>query len=549
MRPGALAEDVARAAWLPPAPAALLALARGNWEHIRRDPGAVTLLLGLPAAHHLPFSSTLANQLLQEPEILDAAVAHLRRDGEAALLLTVDYRRVPILDVALAYAHTASALAAKIAGCDCDQAWVCGLLAPLGWLAVAAHDPCEAAACLEDPAHADDAAQTERRRWGLDQSELTRRLAWHCTLPSWLRCVIGHLGLPPDVAERLGAARNLFRITQLAVVAVERSGRGLGLATGAEAGDLARSLDIPVPEAELPRTFHDGPLASPPGLTEILALHAENRRLHSSPALASLEKENDALHQVLTEQRGREDTRLHNKKLAALAEFAAGAGHEINNPLAVISGQAQYLLGHEQDEARKKALDTIIAQTHRIHSLLRDLMQFARPPAPQMRAVDLERLLDEVATSLGDFAQQQQVRIQLREENETGQAPLAPRPCHVEGDANQLKMALTNLIRNAIEAAGKEGWVRVRLVKHTQHVEVSIEDSGSGPNEQQRLHLFDPFYSGRSAGRGRGLGLPIAWSLVRQQGGSLYLASAEGETTRFVLTLPFPESCLKSLAS
>jgi signal transduction histidine kinase len=74
----------------------------------------------------------------------------------------------------------------------------------------------------------------------------------------------------------------------------------------------------------------------------------------------------------------------------------------------------------------------------------------------------------------------------------------------------------------------------------TGYVEVLIEDSGRELPPQQREHLFDPFYSGRSAGRGAGLGLPTAWSLTRQQGGDVYLSSQPGEPTRFVMRLPLP---------
>jgi two-component system, NtrC family, sensor kinase len=235
-------------------------------------------------------------------------------------------------------------------------------------------------------------------------------------------------------------------------------------------------------------------------------------------------------------------------KLRALAEFAAGAGHEINNPLAVISGQAQYLLAHENEPSRRAALDKIIVQTQRIHTLLRDLMQFARPPAANRRAVDMVRLIDEVATALADHALHHQVRLKVREEQDTN-PPLAPPTCLVLADAGQVKTALTCLVRNAIEAAGAEGWASVRLVESGGQVHVLIEDSGLALPDEQREHLFDPFYSGRPAGRGPGLGLPTAWSLARQQNGDVYLASEPGEPTRFVLRLPRPAEHSGALAS
>ena len=87
----------------------------------------------------------------------------------------------------------------------------------------------------------------------------------------------------------------------------------------------------------------------------------------------------------------------------------------------------------------------------------------------------------------------------------------------------------------------KAGWASLRVEAPDAHsLRFVVEDNGKGLSEIDRTHLFDPFYSGRQAGRGRGLGLPTSWALARQQGGDVYLASQEGETTRFVLRLPLP---------
>jgi signal transduction histidine kinase len=286
------------------------------------------------------------------------------------------------------------------------------------------------------------------------------------------------------------------------------------------------------------------PLApAPVTLTEFLTLQAENRRLRARGTVGRLEDELDQLHRTLEAQRGREEERLRESKLKALAEFAAGAGHEINNPLAVISCQAQHLLHHEAEPERRTALEKIVAQTQRIHALLRDLMQFARPAAPVRRRVDLLRIVDEVATALGELAHKHQVRLLCREEG-----PTAPPPCLVDVDEKQVRTALSCLVKNAVEAAGADGWVRLRLEQDGGRVSVAVEDSGPGLTDAQREHLFDPFYSGRSAGRGPGLGLPTAWALARQQGGEVLLASQPGETTRFILRLPIPEEPRDALA-
>src|SRR5262249_6858338 len=155
--------------------------------------------------------------------------------------------------------------------------------------------------------------------------------------------------------------------------------------------DLSRSLAWESPK-------------SVPFLRDLLALAAEILRLRGAPVLEHLEHERDELERALEKMRSGEATRLKAQKLRSLAEFAAGAAHEINNPLAVISGQAQYLLGHESDSSRQRSLQTIISQTQRVHQVLNDLMQFARPSQPQRQVIDVCNLVREALLSLHDCA-------------------------------------------------------------------------------------------------------------------------------------------------
>jgi signal transduction histidine kinase len=311
-----------------------------------------------------------------------------------------------------------------------------------------------------------------------------------------------------------------------------------------------------------------------PLLRDLLALAAENRRLSSAVALERLECDVDSLHQALRRRKGEEAERLQALKLSALAEFAAGAGHEINNPLAVISGQAQYLLSHadeggaapeengvrEEDgqspavatrpptlapETRRKALQTIIGQTKRIHQLLSGLMQFARPPRPRKEALNVPGVVREVAASLQELAIQRRVRLVCPElappapMNGSGPGPDACTPVTIFADRHQVGTALACLLRNAIEAAPPDGWAGVRLeTPGPDRLELVVEDNGSGPSPPEREHLFEPFYSGRSAGRGKGLGLAMAWRLAREHGGDVRFDALPGGPTRFVLSLP-----------
>jgi signal transduction histidine kinase len=99
-------------------------------------------------------------------------------------------------------------------------------------------------------------------------------------------------------------------------------------------------------------------------------------------------------------------------------------------------------------------------------------------------------------------------------------------------------MTLHCLLRNAIEAAPAEGWVGVRVQVFADALEFIVEDNGLGPTPAARQHMFDPFFSGRSAGRGRGLGLPTAWRLAQLNGGHVRFEDAGPGLTRFVCRFP-----------
>jgi two-component system NtrC family sensor kinase len=401
--------------------------------------------------------------------------------------------------------------------------------------------------CLPPGAPSSDiAARLQRELWGLDQSAIARRLAVGWRLPPWLTAIAGHLGMPLDVARTMGADPEGFQVVQLAVTLVEQAGHGLHLPVGASRDDLARALDLSAADIQhvldqilerlpwiVPPKDWRSPSPSPGGaslLPDVLRLAADNRKLIGAPIQDRLHADLDALHEATRKQYADQEKQLHKRKLAALAELAAGAGHEINNPLAVISGQAQYLLTGEQEPSRKKALQTIIGQTQRIHQTLTQLMQFARPSAPHKQRLDLGGLLREVISSLQPLADDRQVRVLCTEPDQA---------LTLLVDPGQIRTTLVALLRNAIEASPASGWASVRIeARPGLGLMVVVEDNGPGPSVLDREHLFDPFYSGRKAGRGRGLGLPTAWQLSRQHGGDLTFDAATTSPTRFVLTLP-----------
>jgi two-component system NtrC family sensor kinase len=567
VRVPALGEAASQLPWLSPCAASLLALARSQsaetWDLVRNDPGAVLLVVRQTARTLASVRPSFSWGVLQDPGILDGAVRLLgktsgrrSRDTPANGLAAgadltpstvhfVDWNQPsvqPVYRASLAYARMAHDIAARSGRCHPEAGWVAGLLAPLGWLAACAIDSDAVAHCLADPALAQNPIAVQQRWWGNDQAGIARRLIRHWRLPRWLAVVVGHLGLPLEIAQGLDADADLFRVVQLAVSLVQQQGRGLHLMVGAEAADhisalgiscqdreaLVRDLDRP---AELPGPAQGWQAPqSVPLLNDLLHLAAENQRLLSAPALEQLERDQDLLHQALEKQRTGEAQRLRELKLQALAEFAGGAAHEINNPLAVISGQAQYLLAHDEDPARQRALQAIIGQAQRIHQVLNELMQFARPAKPKKQVVDVRILLREVMLALGDLALHKHIQLSCADPDQA---------IHLNVDPDQARTALHCLLRNAIEAAPSGGWAKVSVqTPGPDRLELIVEDNGAGPNPTYHDQLFDPFYSGRQAGRGRGLGLPTAWRLAREQEGEVRFDDVAGGPTRFILSLP-----------
>jgi signal transduction histidine kinase len=351
-------------------------------------------------------------------------------------------------------------------------------------------------------------------------------------LPPWLVGTIGFLRLDPGDT---GAPSGLVHVVQSAVAAAEFTLGSLGLtdARGLERhGSLAtEALALAGSDAERPAHRSVETRAAPAWLmTRLLRATAEASRVSAAVWLSESESCVDRLADALAEVRADFQVRVRDARLEGLAAFAAGASHEINNPLAVIRGHAQLLLAREDDPDRRRQLESIVRQTRRVHDLLHGTLLFARPPRPAPIPTPLAGWLSETVAAHAPDAEAKGVSLDcdgFPSGAEWGQF-----------DPTQARQALDHLIRNAVEAAPVGGWVRVSARREGGTVTIAVEDSGPGPAEADLDHLFDPFFSGREAGRGRGLGLAVAWRLVRVNGGNVRYAPVPGGPTRFVLELP-----------
>jgi len=281
-------------------------------------------------------------------------------------------------------------------------------------------------------------------------------------------------------------------------------------------------------------------LSPRPGQGELFAADAAQLTALASVAGAALkrvlaEEELVTLSEELAEaSRGlsaAEHERVQRRNVAALGEMAAGAAHEINNPLAIISGRAQQLAADEKVPARQEMLKTIIQQASRVSDILVDLRQFARPPAPKLADVDAAALARAVVAEFTAGPGQKGPTVKL-------EAPGAPAAVRVDRD--QVCGALREVLKNAVQAcsnaAGRNVTVAVQALRPQELVRLSVIDNGPGMDPQVRARAFDPFYCGRDAGRRRGLGLSKAYRAVVASGGQLTLESTPGRGTTVRMT-------------
>jgi len=241
----------------------------------------------------------------------------------------------------------------------------------------------------------------------------------------------------------------------------------------------------------------------------------------------------------MDEQLVQYDARLEREKLEALKELAYGASHEINNPLANIAARAQTLLAGEADPERRRKLVAIHRQALRAHEMIADLMLFARPPELNLAPCDVRQLVRRVVAAQSDIAAEREIELTCDVADDAAPSLAA--------DDTQLAVAVDTLITNAIEAVGAGGHVAVAVRSaaeaESREVEIVVADDGPGISDEVRSHMFDPFFSGREAGRGLGFGLSKCWRIVTDHGGRVVVHQTGRRGAEISIFLPVADSC------
>jgi signal transduction histidine kinase len=224
---------------------------------------------------------------------------------------------------------------------------------------------------------------------------------------------------------------------------------------------------------------------------------------------------------------------VRSERLASVGRLAAGLAHEIGNPIAALMGLEDLLLdgGLEPDEQRD-FLQRMRRETERVHRILRDLLEFARPSAATSEPPqpgDVESAIHDTAALVMPHPALREVDLALDVHRDLPLVALG---------REQLVQVLLNLVLNAADAVGPGGHIRIEASATARAVSLTVSDDGPGVAAAVRERLFEPFVTTKDIGKGTGLGLAVCRGLVEAVGGTIELDTTAARGARFVLSLP-----------
>ena len=229
---------------------------------------------------------------------------------------------------------------------------------------------------------------------------------------------------------------------------------------------------------------------------------------------------------------------VQSEKLASLGQLAAGAAHEINNPLTAILGYSELLADDEilPDRARATA-GKIREQARRTKNLVQNLLSFARQVPAERTLLDLNTVVTNAV----------QLRaLDLHSGGSTIELQLESVLPGVRGDNNQLMQVFFNIVSNAIDAMAERGGGKLTIRSQRDRGNVIVLFSDTGPGIREPHRVFDPFYTTKPVGKGTGLGLSICYGIVEEHGGKIICYNGQTGGAVFRVELPAVLAALPS---
>jgi PAS domain S-box-containing protein len=223
---------------------------------------------------------------------------------------------------------------------------------------------------------------------------------------------------------------------------------------------------------------------------------------------------------------------MQSEKLASLGRLAAGVAHEINNPLTSILLFGNIMLERfEKDDPQAKSLQYVLEDAQRCRDIIKGLLAYSRQSSPSKKVFAVNSLVEESFNLIRD--QKMFMNVQVVKD-------LCPDAIFINADKNQLSQVLVNLIINAIDAMDNEGILTCRTFADpkTNMACIEISDTGCGILEVNLSKVFDPLFTTKEPGKGTGLGLSMAYGIVNENHGRIYIKESSPKGTTFRLEMP-----------
>ncbi|HEY1790862.1 MAG TPA: ATP-binding protein, partial [Verrucomicrobiae bacterium] len=223
---------------------------------------------------------------------------------------------------------------------------------------------------------------------------------------------------------------------------------------------------------------------------------------------------------------------IQSEKLSAVGEFVAGVAHELNNPLAAVTGFAELLRETDLDTQYRRQLDLIFKAAQRCQKIVQSLLSFARRHPVERKSVSPNELVEAVLEI---------VAYPLRTGNVEVTTNLDPNLPAVMADGHQIQQVLLNIINNArqaLEARQPGSKIAISTAVHGSNVRYTIQDNGPGIAPENLRRIFDPFFTTKEVGKGTGLGLSLCYGIIKEHGGDIRVESSPGKGATFFVELP-----------
>ena len=245
----------------------------------------------------------------------------------------------------------------------------------------------------------------------------------------------------------------------------------------------------------------------------------------------ALEETNRQLHRSLAELQSAYEQFMQTEKLSTLRELIAGVTHELNQPLSLILSSVESLVtSYVCTPEVRSGLEKIRQEAQRGHAIVANLLSFARQRQPEKMHIDVNTVCLKTLDLLADQFKVYHITVVKHLANDLPETMV---------DGHQLQQALMHVLTNAYQAmAEQQGQRQVLITTATDHDKLWIEIADTGPGiAAERLHrIFDPFYTTKE--NSSGLGLSLAYGIIKEHGGELTVASTPGHGTTFTIALP-----------